>query len=294
MPTERTLSMVATPIGNLGDWSPRAKETLAQAEVVFCEDTRMTRALLERTGVEGGQGKVWIRADDALTEQGLQQAWEQALERDATQLVFVSDAGTPGLSDPGARLVRLARATEGVRVEVVPGPSAVAAFISLLGRGGARFRFHGFFPRKKGDQDTLWKELSKTSNTLEIFFESPHRIEDTLEYLELRSEEIEYLAVAKELTKLYEWSSEGSVEEVLRATRTDPEQLKGEWVFGVRIKEMTLEEAEGDSRMCLQRAVRCLNAASLSTSDAVRILVQEFGVPRNEVYEEVLKLKQKK
>lgn len=221
------LSIVGTPIGNLGDITLRALETLKQADAIACEDTRVTSKLLARYDIKkplviyhAQSGK--LAADRVL-----------ALLGDDKHVALVTDAGTPGVSDPGVELVALARERLGsdVRVEVVPGPSALAAALSVAGLPASSVVFLGFLPHKKGRQ-TLMKEIAEEERTV-VFYESPHRVLKALTVLaELLAAE-RRIAVCRELTKIHEEVVVGTAAEVVAYFTEKPDHVRGEFVVVV-------------------------------------------------------------
>lgn len=218
------LSIVATPIGNLEDITLRALRTLKEADVIYAEDTRVISKLLARYEI-----KKPLQRLDAATE--AKKAEEIVARLDAGERVaYVSDAGTPGISDPGARMVAAVRAARpAATIEAIPGPSALAAALSIAGIDTATsgFTFLGFLPHKKGRQTAL-KKLAK-SDVPTVLYESPHRMLKLLE--ELVQHQVLHIVVARELTKLHEELVSGTPEEVLKDFAARPEQRrKGEFV----------------------------------------------------------------
>lgn len=249
------LFLVGTPIGNLGDMTERAKETLAGVDVVAAEDTRRTGRLLSRFGIkrpfvslfEGNEAR---RTAELLT----------AL-REGRDVALVTDAGMPLISDPGHRLVR-ACVDEGIDVRVVPGPSAVTAALAVSGLPSERFVFEGFLPRKAGDRRERLRSLADEPRTI-VVFEAPLRLEtllrDVLEEVGDRR-----VAVARELTKLHEEVVRGRVSEVLaELAGTEP---KGEVVVviegGAAGNEVTLADLVEEARQLVNDGKRKREAAS--------------------------------
>lgn len=216
-----TLSIVATPIGNLEDITLRALRTLKECDVIYAEDTRVISKLLARYELSKPLQRL-----DAATE--LKKADEVIARLEAGEhVVFVSDAGTPGISDPGARLVaavreRLPEATIGA----IPGASALTAALSIAGLGAPSFTFLGFLPHKKGRQTAL-KGIA-TSELPVVLYESPHRILKLLE--ELASLSVARVTLARELTKIHEEVISGSVGEVQAHFTAHPDAVRGEFV----------------------------------------------------------------
>ena len=215
-----TLSVVATPIGNLGDITLRALETLKQADVIACEDTRVTSKLLTRFDIS--KPLVIYNAVNARA----QGARILALLAEGKRVALVTDAGTPGVSDPGTGLVAAARAI-GARIEAIPGPSALAAALSVAGVDTSEFVFLGFLPHKKGRQ-TIFKQIAAEKRTV-VFYESPHRIEKALISLAAILPDTRRVAVCRELTKLHEEVVHGTAE-AIRAQLAAKGGLRGEFV----------------------------------------------------------------
>ncbi|MCI0597771.1 16S rRNA (cytidine(1402)-2'-O)-methyltransferase [Candidatus Parcubacteria bacterium] len=217
-----TLSVVATPIGNLGDITLRALETLKAADVIFCEDTRVTAKLLAKYEItkplmRADANKEDVAADTIITLLG-----------EEKHVALVTDAGTPGISDPGARIVSSVRqAMSDIRIEAIPGPSALTAALSIAGIPATEFVFLGFLPHKKGRQ-TLFKEIAAETRTV-VLYESPHRILKTLaslaEYVPERR-----IGIARELTKMHESFVEGTGSELLAYFNDHPDEVRGEFV----------------------------------------------------------------
>lgn len=217
-----TLSVVATPIGNLGDMTYRAVAVLGACDYILCEDTRVTGKLLAHYDIKTPLKRYDAHATDRVHEQVL------ADLAAGQHVALVSDAGTPGVSDPGVLLVARARGA-GARVDAIPGPSAVTAAISLAGLAGNHFTFLGFAPQKKGRQ-TFFTTLAAAEHPV-VFFESTHRILKTLESLgELLPADWRVL-VCRELTKLYEEVLIGTPSEVLATLHESPVKQKGEFVI---------------------------------------------------------------
>ncbi len=215
-----TLYIVATPIGNLEDITLRALRVLAEVDIIFCEDTRTTRILLEKykikTATESFHAQSPMSKMDHIVE----------LLENGKSLALVSDAGTPGISDPGMLLVAEVRRRSPLTVvTVIPGASALTAAISIAGKPLHEFVFLGFLPHKKGRQ-TIFKEI-KTATRPYIFYESPHRIEKTLKSLHDCGKTV---TILRELTKIYESYISGTAEEVLKTFRDNRQTLRGEFV----------------------------------------------------------------
>jgi len=225
-----TLFVVATPIGNLEDVTLRALRVLKEVDVILCEDTRVTKRLLEKYAITGKQLT-------AYNEQrsGINASKVIALLEGGKNVALVSDAGTPGISDPGSLLVQKVReALPEVKIESVPGPSALTAALSIAGVPVHDFVFLGFLPHKKG-RETLFKEIAASERTM-IFYESPHRILKTLKSLSrtvLDNGGKRQVVVCRELTKIHEEVTSGTAAELLEFFKNNPEKVRGEFVVVV-------------------------------------------------------------
>ena len=207
-----TLSVVATPIGNLEDITLRALRVLAEAEYIACEDTRVTRKLLSHFDIHTPTVS-YMRVLPMLAK--------------GMHVALVSDAGTPGVSDPGLEIVSKARAT-GAKVEAIPGPSALAAAVSVAGLRAPTFTFYGFLPVKKA-REKLFSEIARTERA-SIFYESPHRILKCLESLQKHLPAGRRIGLYRELTKVYEEAIVGSPQEIQRVLEAEPQKQRGEFV----------------------------------------------------------------
>ena len=190
--------VIATPIGNLGDLSPRAIDALASSDYIYCEDTRRTLKLLSHAGISGPRLVSHHRHNEAATTPG---AVERA--KAGASIAIVTDAGTPLVSDPGARLVRAALA-EGIPIETVPGPSAALAALVISGLSTDRFCFEGFVPRSGRERGERLAAVAGEADRAVVIFESPHRLQRTLDDLLSVCGPDRPIAVCRELTKLHE------------------------------------------------------------------------------------------
>ncbi|MGD9751687.1 MAG: 16S rRNA (cytidine(1402)-2'-O)-methyltransferase [Acidimicrobiia bacterium] len=272
------LVLVATPIGNLGDLSPRARQALVDADLIACEDTRRTGRLLALVGVER---RPLLRLDDhtEAAESG------RVLERLAAgaTVALVSDAGLPAVADPGERLVAAAVAA-GHRVEVVPGPSA--GLTALVGSGlpTARFCFEGFLPRRASARAALLQELRDERRTM-VFFEAPHRLAAALADLSAAFGADRRVAVARELTKLHEQWWRGTLgEAAARAAAAEP---RGEHV--VVVAGAPALAAPSDTE--IDAALTELLAAGASVKEAAATVAARTGVARRVAYDAALRLR---
>lgn len=217
------LFVVATPIGNLGDMTLRAIETLKSVDLVLCEDTRVTRHLLDHYNI--GTGTMSYHAQSKLSKH------EKILEllQEGKSLALVSDAGTPTISDPGVMLIEMIKKDlPEVKIVAIPGASALTAALSVSGIPSPQFTFYGFLPHKKG-RETLFKEIAASEKT-SVFYESPHRIEKALESLVKYLPENKKVVVGRELTKVFEETVEGRATDVLNYFKQNPDKIRGEFV----------------------------------------------------------------
>ena len=276
------LSVVGTPIGNLRDASPRVLDTLAAADVALCEDTRVTGRLMSAFGLH-------VRLE-RCDENVMAEKVERVLERLAAgeRVAFVSDAGMPGVSDPGQRLVDAAL-DAGLRVEVVPGPSAVTCALVASGLASEHFFFEGFLPRRPGAQRSRLEELAAVPGTL-VVYESPRRAAETL----ARIAEVmpgRRVALVRELTKLHEEVVRGEAAE-LAAEVAARGEVRGECVIVVAAPGAgELEErraaAAGTGRT-LEEEIAVGLAAGEPKSALAKRLAKSFSLSRAEVYDKVV------
>lgn len=226
-----TLFVVGTPIGNLEDITLRALRILSSVDIILCEDTRVTKKLLSRHNVNKPTLSYHAHSKVSKVDAII------SMLRSGKDMALVSDAGTPGISDPGAELVARVRAelsseiaTGVVKIESIPGPSALAAALSIAGVPCADFVFLGFLPHKKG-RETLFKEIVSSDRTM-IFYESPHRAMKTLRSLaEHADESAKRVTVCRELTKIFEEVVSGSPNEALEHFIKHPDTVRGEFVI---------------------------------------------------------------
>lgn len=273
------LIVVPTPLGNLGDMTMRALDALRQADTVCAEDTRVTGKLLSAFSIS----KRLERLDEALSASRAEGVAQRVL--DGEVIAYCSDAGMPGVSDPGMRLVRACRAA-GAAVEVLPGPTAVATAYVASGCENPRFYFGGFFPRKEGERRAVLESL-RTLDAALVFYESPNRLAAALRAMAEAFPQRE-AAVCRELTKLHEEICRAALPELADefARRVDAGGVKGEIVVvidGPSEREGS-ERAEQTAADARQRAAE-LAGEGLRVKQIARQLVQECGIARNEAYE---------
>ena len=277
------LSMVGTPIGNLDDASPRVLETLRRASVICCEDTRVTSKLLARFGIHVpllrcDENVIAARVDEVL---GRVSAGER--------VAFVSDAGMPGISDPGQRLVDAALEA-GLRCEVIPGPSAVTCALVASGLACDHFFFEGFLPRKTGEKLRRLKELAAIPGAL-VCYESPHRVVATLDAIAQVVPE-RRVALVRELTKLHEEVVRDVAPELARIV-AERDEVRGE--CAIVIAPPSAEELAGRLQSdagpaTLEEAIDEGLAAGEPKSALAKRLAKAFKVDRGEVYDLIVSM----
>lgn len=271
------LDVIATPIGNIGDLSPRASASLAAADLVLAEDTRRTATLLGACGIS----RPLLSLHDHNEASRIVALLERL--RQGEVLALVSDAGTPLLSDPGFQLVRAAVAA-GIEVRAIAGPSAVTAALSIAGLPTDRFVFEGFLPARSGERQAALRRLAQESRTL-VLFEAPHRIAATLQQLAAACGGERAAVVARELTKLHETVYRGTLAELAQRAAQDPDLARGEITIVIA---GAVEAPEGDAAL-LARALPLL-LKDLPPARAAAIGSQLSGVPRRLAYEQALRL----
>lgn len=224
------LHVVATPIGNLEDITLRALRVLKEVDIVLCEDTRTTKVLLNKYEIATKCESYHSHSKESKVEKIKE--WLQ----EGKNLALVSDAGTPAVSDPGVALVsELRNSLKDVEILAVPGASALTAFLSIAGIYADKFVFYGFVPHKKGRQ-TLIKEILQSKNSVDIVYESSHRIVKFLEEIENLQKELgidKKITIGRELTKMFEEVIQSNVEEVLQVIKNHSNKQKGEFVVAI-------------------------------------------------------------
>lgn len=277
--TKGRLAVISTPIGNLGDLSPRARDELAAAELVAAEDTRRTGQLLQTLGLS--------RPLVSLHEHNENERIDELLAklRGGARIALVSDAGTPLLSDPGFELVRRV-AQEGMSVVAVPGPSAITAALSIAGLPTERFSFEGFLPARLAERRARLAALTTESRT-QVFFEAPHRIAESLEDMSAAFGATRRAAVARELTKVFETVYRGTLAELAALARSDANFTRGEITVVVE-GARDLPDEEG-ARLTLDETLRAL-LPELAPSKAAAVAAKLTGSKRNDAYARALAL----
>jgi len=272
------LYIVATPIGNLGDISPRAVEVLRGVDVILAEDTRHSARLLNHLGVKTRTAALHDHNERGIVTQIVSRLGA------GESMALISDAGTPLISDPGYHLVRAARVV-GVKVVPIPGASALLVALSVSGLPTARFVFEGFLPPASGARRRAFERLRHEERTL-VFYEAPHRIEDCLsDAVEVFGAQREAV-LARELTKTYETILAGTLADLLDTLRSDKNQCKGEFVF--LIKGSTGE----DSKWITAHATLVHLLEELPVKRAVAVAAKITGEKKNRLYQAALLLRQ--
>lgn len=270
------LYVVATPIGNLADLSPRARDVLAQVSAIAAEDTRTSAVLLRHYGIATPTLALHEHNEDRLSAVLVERL------RRGQSLALISDAGTPLLSDPGFALVRAARAA-GVPVVAVPGPCAAIAALSIAGLPSDRFVFVGFLPAKTAARRTALEALRAQPHTL-VIYESSHRIVECLrDIVDVFGAE-RRLCLARELTKRFEQSLTASAAEILVWLREDEDRQRGEFVLVIESAQAS-EPAAADAERVLE-----ILLAELPPARAARLAAEITGAAKNVLYQRALAL----
>jgi len=268
-----TLFIVATPIGNLQDITLRALSVLKEADIIAAEDTRHSLKLLSHYGISKPMISYWREREQARAEELIRKLLE------GKSVALISDAGTPGIADPGTVLIRRA-VQENIPVVPVPGPSAFVAALSVSGISTEEVIFIGFLPSKKSQREKLLKELSLEKRTL-VFYEAPHRIMETLSAME-QVFPGRVAAVAKEITKIHEEVFRGNIPEIL--LRMAESKIAGEYVVVI--------EGRTDETLCsVQDAlaeVISLMKKGLGRKEAVKRISETYGLSKKELYDRSL------
>ena len=271
------LEVVATPIGNLGDLTPRARDSLAAADVVAAEDTRRTGQLLAALGLR--KPMVSLHAHN---ERGREAGLLARLEAGEV-VALVSDAGTPGISDPGERLVKAAL-NAGITVSAIPGPSALTMALVISGLPTARFVFEGFLPRSGSDRSRRIDDVAAEMRTV-VLYEAPHRLEKTLDDLETACGAMRRVVLARELTKLHEEMWRGTLHDAVKyAQTTEP---RGEYVLILEGAKPPAPPTDEEINDALRDELR--NGSS--KKDAAAKVAAKYGIQKRHVYELALMLK---
>ncbi|MDP2683259.1 MAG: 16S rRNA (cytidine(1402)-2'-O)-methyltransferase [Deltaproteobacteria bacterium] len=275
----KTLFIVATPIGNLEDITLRALRVLKEVDIIAAEDTRHTKKLLNHYGIAKPLTSYFEHNEIKKAEQLISQL------KEGKDVALVSDAGTPGVSDPGYRLVKLA-IENSIPVVSIPGPSAIIAALSAAGLPTDSFCFEGFIPSKSGERRRFLASLKGMKKTI-VLYESPKRLLESLADINSILGNIS-VVVAREMTKLHEEIIRGKVISVLEGLRG--REMKGEITLLLNLKEFKAEQELSliDEIKILQKEL------GLPLKEIAKIIAEQRGIPKREVYKETLKLKEEK
>jgi 16S rRNA (cytidine1402-2'-O)-methyltransferase len=273
-----TLYVVATPIGNVTDITLRALHLLAIADVVACEDTRKTGALLTRFGLSRPMLAAHMHNEREVADKLILRL------RAGERVALVSDAGTPGVSDPGARIVDAVR-TAGLRVLPLPGPSAAVAALSASGLVNDRFNFIGFLPAKAKQREAALAELASERATL-VFYEAPHRILDCVEALAAAFAPTRQVVFARELTKMFEEVHRCALGDAIAWVKADANRERGEFVVLVEGAVEAGDAADAEAERILN-----ILLAECSVKQAASLAAQITGRKKNALYERALQIK---
>lgn len=272
------LYVVATPIGNLSDLSPRAKEVLTKADVIAAEDTRVAKKLFTLLGLP--LAKMFITYEDHSEQARFQEIID--LINEGKMVALISDAGSPLISDPGFKLVRECR-KQGIYVTTIPGACAVICALQLSGLPTNRFMFAGFIPNKEKARIDLFTELKNINTTL-VLYETALRLDKTLLALK-QVMPLREVAVVREISKVYEECIWGSVDELLERIEKSP--LKGEIVLVIA------PPAENEQPQLDLEALLVEELKHSTVKEAVKKISETYNLKRNDVYEKALELKNK-
>ena len=279
-----TLYVVATPIGNLSDMTPRAIETLKNVALIAAEDTRTAAMLLEKFGITGAK----ILPNHKFNEGNAAYGFVQDLLQGKT-IALVTDAGMPCVSDPGYLLVEAAVAA-GVPVTAVPGPCAAATAVAVSGFNALSFAFYGFLPRTAGDIRKVLRRVEKEYSPLSVFYESPNRITDTVELVGEVLPDFR-VCVCNDLTKKFERIYRGTPEQVLEQLKSNPNASKGEYVL--LLERSKTEQKEDTAKLSPEALlVDRMVKDGVSAKEAVALLTAEKVLPKRELYDAALRLRE--
>ena len=265
-----TLYIVATPIGNLEDITLRALKVLKEADLIAAEDTRHTLKLLNHFGIKKRLVSYWSEREKLKAQEITVKLGE------GLSVALVSDAGTPGIQDPGGELIR--RAIEaGIEVVAIPGPSASIAALTISGLETSEFTFIGFLPPKKGERTKKLKELALEERTL-IFYEAPHRLTDTLSDMNDEFQDRK-AALVKELTKMHEDVIRGSLRDILE--ELENKKIAGEYVIVVEGRPKRTQPPPVDEAVA---EVKALMKKGIGRKEAVKTVAKSYGLSKKDLY----------
>jgi 16S rRNA (cytidine1402-2'-O)-methyltransferase len=271
------LHIVSTPIGNLEDITLRALRILKEVNLIVCEDTRVTKKLIFHYQIQ--------KPLTSYHEHNEKEKAEELVEllESGKNIALVSDAGTPGVSDPGYRLVKLA-SEKGIEVIPIPGPSAAIAALSVSGLSTSSFAFFGFLPRSDKKRKEFLEEIRERTQTL-IFYESPHRVSKTLlSILETLGDR--QVSVSRELTKMFEETVRERISRVIEILG-ERKELKGEFTIVVEGNSGKMEEASAE---VMEKQLKIWRDKGLSLKDSVKEVSQKYKVSKRKLYKNALRI----
>lgn len=274
-----TLYVVATPIGNLGDITYRAVDILSKVDWVAAEDTRHSQKLLQALAISQNLISLHEHNEEARAQQLLEKL------RSGQSGALISDAGTPLINDPGFKLVRLLR-EQSVSVVPIPGPSAVITALCAAGLPTDRFSYEGFLPARSSKRVLALEALVSESRTM-VFYESPHRLMDSLQDFQSVFSTGRSMVVAKELTKQFEQFVSGSIAEVIEYFQQNPDRVRGEFV--IMLKGQSTQEQEVAD---YEPLAKTLLAQGLPVKQISEIVAEHYAIKKKVIYQRLLELKQ--
>ncbi len=271
------LYLVATPIGNLEDITLRALRVLGSVDRIACEDTRQTQKLLNHFNLRTPTVSYHMHNEAPRTDELIEELKEGA------RIAVVSDAGTPGIADPGSQIATAA-IEAGIPVFPIPGANAALSALIASGLSVERFTFHGFLPAKEGQRRTALEQLPRTGETL-VFYEAPHRILGTLADIESTFGPTQPIVLARELTKLHEEFLRGPVGEIRKQLESRA-TIRGEFVLLFTITESE-SAATSQTRSIAAEVAALMHSENLSEKDALKRIARERGIGKSEAYREL-------
>ena len=275
-----TLYIVSTPIGNLSDISSRAIKVLKDADIIACEDSRHTKKLLSHYSVDTRLTSYHEHNEITKSQKLVEEL------KDGKNIALVSDAGTPSISDPGYRIVKLA-IKNSIPVVPIPGPSSVISALTVSGLPPDKFTFLGFLPKTKNQIEKLCDQYINEPHTL-IFFESPRRIKKSLKFILdiLGNREA---SVCRELTKMHEEIVYGTLNE-LSEIFNDREDIKGEVTLVIKGYQLDTKDSLNNDLKALSNRLKTLKKLRLSLKDSVKVVCEDYSMPKKVIYEKALEI----
>jgi 16S rRNA (cytidine1402-2'-O)-methyltransferase len=269
-----TIYLVATPIGNLEDITLRALRILKEADLIACEDTRQTQKLLNHFGITTPTISYHEHNEAGRAKELVEQA------RQGRNIAIVSDAGMPGISDPGYRVV-LQALEHDIPVIPIPGASALVAGLAASGLPTDSFRFHGFLPAKQGQRRRTLEEIRLSSET-EVFYEAPHRVAETLQDIVEVLGPARTVVIAREITKLHEEFLRGSAEEILQ--QLQKKEVRGEITLLIGKATDETKSVISATQTLGQRMAELISGQNLEEKDALKLVAKERHISKSEAY----------